>query len=95
MTASPDGWPYGQQAPWSQQDRDLLRDRVRDCEHAIMTQGDRLTGLEGFRSQTRTELGWHKAALGLLAWAFLNTKLAVWTPELAALVAAVLKGLAR
>lgn len=86
MTASPDDWRSSPQGWFQQQDRDTTRDRLKDLEHARAEHDSRLDGHD-------TELGWHKAALGLLAWVMFNAKLATWTPELAAAIAAILKGL--
>ena len=95
MTSSPQDLP-----PWlgswpTQWDRDQTRDRLRDLEHVTEHLTDahdkttaRLDGLD-------TEMGWVKAAIGLLTWVLFNGKLATWTPEAAAFVASLLKGLAR
>ena len=93
MTSSQENSP-----PWSgswhlQQDRDSQRDRLKDLEHMTLdleqVQVEHTTRMDGIDAQ----LGWHKAALGLLAWVIMNGKLASLTPEAAALAASILKGL--
>lgn len=88
MTHSPDDWPYSPQEWWRQRDRDEQRDRLKDLEGTSKDHGKRLDGHD-------TELGWQKVAIGLLAWVLLNSKLATWTPELADVLAKVLRGLVR
>lgn len=95
MTASPDEWRFGPREWSQQQDRDALRDRMKDCEHTLEDHDHRLTRTEKKQGETDTKVAWQTAAIGLLAWAFLNTKLAAWTPEVASIVATVLKGLLR
>ena len=95
MTASPDEWPSGLQEWSRQQDRDRLRDRMKDAEHALETHGEHLSQIETWKMGTDTKLSWQTAAIGFLAWTLLNKQLSAWTPELADLVAQVLKGLLR
>lgn len=95
MTASPDGWRFGPLEWFQQQDRDNLRDRVKDCEHTLEDHAKLISNGQKKQSETDTRVAWQTAAIGLLAWAFLNTKLAVWTPEVAHIVATVLKGFLR
>jgi len=95
MTASQDDWPYGP-PEWSRQrDRDEMRDRLKDAEHLLDNHSEHLAEIETWKDGTDTKLSWQTAAIGFLAWTLLNKQLAVWTPELAEIVATVLKGLLR
>ena len=95
MTASQDEWPSGL-PEWSRQrDRDEMRDRLKDAEHILVDHSAHLERIDQWRGGTDTKLSWQTAAIGFLAWTLLNKQLAAWTPELAELVAQVLKGLLR
>ena len=95
MTASPDDWRSPPRDWWQQQDRDACRDRLKDAEHTLIDHGHRLDKHEEWQSGTSTKVSWQTAAIGFLAWTLLNKQLAEWTPELASIVAQVLKGLLR
>jgi hypothetical protein len=95
MTASQDEWPSGL-PEWSRQrDRDEMRDRLKDAEHTLTEHGEHLAQIDHWKGAKETQLSWQTAAIGFLAWTLLNKQLAAWTPELAEIVAQVLKGLLR
>ena len=84
MTFSQPSWP-----PWpppSPHDRDEMRDRMKDSEHAIAE----IRGTQDGHGRRLTRL---EAAAALILWLLANGKAFEVTPQAAELTANILRGL--